>query len=476
MVEKKYGTGLQEEVQPIRTYDYERAYGSVKTDSEFPSYYIIPSERLGVVKDQGSVGACVGCVVSSIAEVLEKMEAEKDNRNLADDEVEFSEGWAYGGLRDSTDNYYGMYVSKTLEYWRKFGIVPKKYFNYLLEMPEIRKKVEAFPELYDEALRYKIKSYANLNYAYREKRDQAIKEALYNKNYGLVSGSSTFFGEGHCIMLVGWNDEKNTYIFKNSWGLDWGNNGLSEIPKNKIDMVYLVTDEEITLPFNDVLTSDWFYGDVKNVYLNGLMNGITDIEFKPIQNMTRAEMATILARLIKMVNDSLSHTAKILKDKRPNTILEPSQYLIEKDENKEMKFIDVAMTSWYYESIKNAFEYNLIQGHSESIFAPEDNMTRAEVATVIVRIVKLYLEKINYLLTKNYKAKIGISNNSINFNDVLENSWYYSYVKDIVNLEIMQGRGDNIFEPDAFTTRAEIATIINRLNKYIDNNNFLILK
>ncbi|MFH0862121.1 MAG: C1 family peptidase [Candidatus Altiarchaeota archaeon] len=34
----------------------------------------------------------------------------------------------------------------------------------------------------------------------------------------------------HCIVLVGWDDAKNVWIIKNSWGLGWGTNGYGEVP------------------------------------------------------------------------------------------------------------------------------------------------------------------------------------------------------------------------------------------------------
>ena len=34
----------------------------------------------------------------------------------------------------------------------------------------------------------------------------------------------------HCVVLVGWNDATGSWIFKNSYGANWGNNGYGEIP------------------------------------------------------------------------------------------------------------------------------------------------------------------------------------------------------------------------------------------------------
>ena len=69
MKEQKFGTGFREEAQPLRIYDYETVFGAqLNYDiSQFPDYYQIPNERIGIIKNQGYVGACVACVMSSLA-------------------------------------------------------------------------------------------------------------------------------------------------------------------------------------------------------------------------------------------------------------------------------------------------------------------------------------------------------------------------------------------------------------------------
>ena len=61
---------------------------------------------------------------------LEYNYGEKEIKNLLDINVEFSEGWAYGALREG---YFGegMYTSDAIKNWSKKGIVPKKFFNIL---------------------------------------------------------------------------------------------------------------------------------------------------------------------------------------------------------------------------------------------------------------------------------------------------------------------------------------------------------
>jgi hypothetical protein len=53
------------------------------------------------------------------------------------------------------------------------------------------------------------------------------------------------------------------------------------------------------MEFKDVSTSDWFYQYVKNVYDKGIMTGTSDDTFEPNRPVTRAELATVISRLLE---------------------------------------------------------------------------------------------------------------------------------------------------------------------------------
>ena len=66
----------------------------------------------------------------------------------------------------------------------------------------------------------------------------------------------------------------------------------------EIEAAFTQTGEpEPELPFTDVTQADWFYDEVKYVVDNGLMIGVSDTEFAPGANLTRAMLWTILARM-----------------------------------------------------------------------------------------------------------------------------------------------------------------------------------
>lgn len=302
MVDKKTGV-IKDLVTHIRDYDYETLCGSVGT--EFPTEYEIPRENTGTLKDQGNVGACVAEVIAQIAESFYS--------------EEMSEGFIYGEFRNESMKKArngGLSASLAMDFWRKLGTLPKKYFDILEEMPEMSQITARFPEFQELAAKYKLGGYVTINYN-KQKKDLAIKDALTKYNRGLVCVSDDYFpGGSHCIVLTGWNDKNETYKFKNSWGVNYGDKGFSEIPKNEVDICYLPLFEEVTMPFKDVTEDKWFYNDVKAVYMAGLMKGVSEDTFAPDKPITRAEMAAFGNRILKEIDQKIDLINKVFNEKK----------------------------------------------------------------------------------------------------------------------------------------------------------------
>ena len=196
-------SGIISENPSIRLYDFETAVGAASGD--FPERFTLP--RTAEVKNQGATNSCCGCAMATIAEYIW--------------EKEFSEGWSYAKFR--THSGEGLYMQKALDMWKKIGALPAADFGALCEMPEIRELAEKHPELLEIAAKYKIRGYAGLNYALRDKRDKAIKQALMS---GIpVLAAITYMGGGHAVALDGWDDKKDCYTIQNSYGRGWGENG-----------------------------------------------------------------------------------------------------------------------------------------------------------------------------------------------------------------------------------------------------------
>lgn len=285
--------GVRIEDTPIRIYDFEMVCGS-SDGKTYPEEYEIP--RTVGIKNQGNIGACVACTCAEIAEAIFG--------------VEMSEAWAYGRLRANTDNFSGMYATRTLDMWKSVGFVPLADFGILKEMPEIKELTDKFSALDEVAKKYKIGGYAAINYALKEKRDAAVKEALTRNDIGLVAIAGDYFGTSHCIRLTGWNDKKDTWKFQNSWGEEYGEGGYDEIPRYEIDYIYAVFPEEFKLPFEDVSEDDWFYKEVKAMYFAGISKGISATTYEPNRPITRAEDDVKTYRILKMIDEKINNLYK----------------------------------------------------------------------------------------------------------------------------------------------------------------------
>ena len=296
--------GLVNELfQSERDYDYEMVCGAIEEKS-YPSYFKLPEEATGTQKDQKHIGACVAMTISSIAEAYW-------NKTLGVKQ-EHSEGYIYGRLRADASKGYGMIISTALEKWKEIGTVPKYCYDILIEMPEMKEEVLKHKEELDEiAKQYRLSGFVRLRDNSTSTRDQQIKDALLKYGYGLLMASN-----GHCTQIVGWDDEKDVYIYKDSYGSDVGDNGYKNKRKSSVDQVWLPIFEPITLPFEDVKESDWFYKDVQNVYLSGIMKGTSETTFSPNKNLTRAEAATLINRIRKENQEIIKILNKVIQNKQ----------------------------------------------------------------------------------------------------------------------------------------------------------------
>lgn len=104
--------------------------------------------------------------------------------------------------------------------------------------------------------------------------------------------------------------------------------------------------------------STWAAGYIATLAEKGIVTGYADGSFKPNATITRAEMVTIIARVLNLGVLATSTQAS---------------------------FTDVTSDHWAADVIKQASSANLVQGVSASAFAPKSNTTRAEAVTLIIR-------------------------------------------------------------------------------------------
>ncbi|MGM9639996.1 MAG: S-layer homology domain-containing protein, partial [Faecousia sp.] len=108
-------------------------------------------------------------------------------------------------------------------------------------------------------------------------------------------------------------------------------------------------------------------------------------------------------------------------------------------------FKDLADNQWYHEGVDFVLDKGLMNGMSEDVFAPNDNMTRAQLVMVL------------YRMAGSPEAKEAAS-----FKDVAETAWYAKAVAWAVENGITTGVSADYFQPNALVTREQMVTFFAR--------------
>ena len=106
-------------------------------------------------------------------------------------------------------------------------------------------------------------------------------------------------------------------------------------------------------------------------------------------------------------------------------------------------------TSWAKDYILDAYLKSWITGYSADNFSPDEPLTRAQAAVILVR-------------------RLGLSpqlDPACRFDDCV-GYWAQAYLETARKYHIIQGIGDNMFNPDRPITREEIAVMVNNVLKY----------
>ena len=176
-------------------------------------------------------------------------------------------------------------------------------------------------------------------------------------------------------------------------------------------------------PFTDVLTSNWFYGDVYYMWEHELMNGTAATLFSPNDLVKRGMVVTVLYRM----------------EGEPDV------------SGLENPFGDVADGMYYTEAVIWAASKGIVRGYSETQYGPNDNVTREQLAAILFR----YQE---------FADKIPPDvNEPIEFDDESSISEYaLEPVGTLVTQGVINGKDNNMFDPKGNATRAEFAAMLHR--------------
>lgn len=241
--------------------------------------------------------------------------------------------------------------------------------------------------------------------------------------YGKVSKPADPTKEGY--IFDGWytdNSFENPYDFEKAVAEDF--TIYAKWVKNPNADSETKDDEDASsVWFEDVKESKWYYNDIKFVSDNKLMNGVSEKTFAPNALLTRAMLVTILYR----------------NEGEPAT-------------NRSIPFADINMGAYYANAVIWAQQNAIVTGVSETEFAPDENITREQIATLLFR----------YAAIKGMDA-VTLEENLESFKDADEISEFaVSALNWAVGNGIITGKTENTLCPRDNATRAEIAAILHR--------------
>ncbi len=171
------------------------------------------------------------------------------------------------------------------------------------------------------------------------------------------------------------------------------------------------------------MPDDWSTAAIENAVANGLLTGDGGYVY-PNNNMTRAEMATIMVRACGATNDA-----------------------------DISAFTDVSTDDWFYSSMSKAVAMGAFNG-SDNKLSPDNNITRQEAFVVLSRV---------FALDVNDDVDTSVIDTFKDGNMVAD--WAKSGVAAIISKGYVGG-ADGKLNPTANITRAEFAVVMDRLVKY----------
>ncbi|MFX3650655.1 MAG: S-layer homology domain-containing protein [Paenibacillus sp.] len=181
------------------------------------------------------------------------------------------------------------------------------------------------------------------------------------------------------------------------------------------------------IEFQDVRTH-WAKAEVNDMGSRMVMEGTGEGMFNPDRDITRAEFAMVLVRGLGLKLDSSNNV-----------------------------FSDVATDAWYSHAINTAYEYQLIDGFRDGTFRPDETITREQAMNIMARAMDI----------TGLKGKLPVQAGSTGLQkyiDISDSSvWANKGIAESVQAGIFSGRSDSKLAPKAHITRAEVATIVERL-------------
>ena len=182
-------------------------------------------------------------------------------------------------------------------------------------------------------------------------------------------------------------------------------------------LIIFLMISSVSLAYTDT-AGHWAEKNIESLSRINIIKGYSDNTFRPDDYITRAELITIVNRLLKNSEQSYKYIP------------------------------DVLSTDWYSEEVRKGIYSGIVRGNSEGMIRPNDYITREEAVLILGR---AFVENMPVYNTFSYEDINEISD--------WAHPEYYTFIK----LGYISGYNDNTVRPKANITRAEIVKIINNI-------------
>lgn len=181
----------------------------------------------------------------------------------------------------------------------------------------------------------------------------------------------------------------------------------------------------------DVSTSE-FKIEIEKLVEDGTITGYNDGTFRPLNNISRSELSAVLVRVLKL----------------------------EEDPDSAKHFVDVD-GKWNQGYIGALYKAGIFKGKSQTTFAPDDNVTRQELAVILIRIFGL----------EEIALELKLESDMVDFNEIPD--WAKYSVSFANKIDLMNGieseDGTILFEGTRLANRELTAKLVHEL-KYNKEN------
>lgn len=179
---------------------------------------------------------------------------------------------------------------------------------------------------------------------------------------------------------------------------------------------------QLSFAFSDV-EGHWAEEAIQRANTIGIINGYEDNSFQPDHDMTRAELVTVMVKLLGLTTE----TDKYIPD--------------------------TTSKDWYYSNMKKAIYFGIIQGDEHGNVNPNSNVTREEAIVMMARAFQLKIEE--PFVNEKFEDDSTIS------------EWARKEIMTFVKKQYIKGYEDHTIQPHKNITRAEIVTLLQRVMKNV---------